>query len=327
MSLHISNSIAGGDDAQPVVSPNGEAAVDADKDAASSDDNKYNPMPEYLLPPPQQQNKKKATTKGSNPKLVLDRNFMCFLQPGTFNNQPFWKGWPPMYLIYEMDHFDANYQKQLHFNCSKTHNTRKQTTKATCASRLCNVDLDIPPEPSVSGILSSKQHELSRYVLEDILDCPVQSRCIVCIAIDVLDLEHGGYYAEKAKIIASELKQAGPDAKWWRMLGKKYLISQGKIDWSLHYSDIKMKSLGKHQFIDAFFRESGDIGIQFDGISMANYSVAWNYSCKQKHHAIWSSIDSRVLVHVSFLKNETASFTSYLALIRDQVFWQLTRLF
>jgi hypothetical protein len=46
------------------------------------------------------------------------------------------------------------------------------------------------------------------------LDCPVQSHFIVCIAIDGLDLEHGGYYAEKAKIIASELKQAGQDAVW-----------------------------------------------------------------------------------------------------------------
>ncbi len=100
------------------------------------------------------------------------------------------------------------------------------------------------------------------------MDCPVQSRFIVWIAIDGLDLEHGGYYAEKAKIIASEVK-AGLDAEWWRMLGKKYLMSQGKIDQSSHYSDIIMKTLSKcqRQFIDAFFRESGDIVIQFDGIS------------------------------------------------------------
>ncbi len=87
-SLHVSNSLAGGDNAQPVVSPDGEAAVDVDEDAASSDNDEYNPMPE-LLPPPPQRNKKKATTKGSDPKLVLDRNFMCFLRLGTFNNQPF----------------------------------------------------------------------------------------------------------------------------------------------------------------------------------------------------------------------------------------------
>jgi hypothetical protein len=86
-SLCISNSIAGGDDAQPIVSPNGEAAVDVDKDAESSDDDEYNLTPEYLLPSPPQRNKKKATTKGSNPKLVINWNFMCFLRPETFNNQ------------------------------------------------------------------------------------------------------------------------------------------------------------------------------------------------------------------------------------------------
>ncbi len=74
-SLHVSDSVAGGDDAQPVVSPNGESAVNVDEDA-SSDDDKYNPAPEYLLHPPPRRNKKKATTKGSNPKLVLDRNFL-----------------------------------------------------------------------------------------------------------------------------------------------------------------------------------------------------------------------------------------------------------
>jgi hypothetical protein len=267
MSLHVSNSIAGGDDAQPVKSPNGEAAVDVDEDTASSDDGEYNPTLEYLLPPPPQRNKKKATTKDSNPKLVLNRNFMCFLQPGTFNNQPFQKGQPPIDSISEMDCFDANYQKQLHFNFSEMQNTRKQTTEATRVSRLRKIDLDTSPEPSVSGVPSSKQHELSWYVLEDILDFPVQSCFIVCIALDGLDLERGGYYAEKSKIIASELKRAGLDAEWWRMSGKKYLISQGKIDQSLHYSDIKMKTLSKHQFIDSFFRESGDIAIQFDGIS------------------------------------------------------------
>jgi hypothetical protein len=36
---------------------------------------------------------------------------------------------------------------------------------------------------------------------------------------------------------------------------------------SSHYSDIKLKSLSKHQFIDAFFNENGDIAIQFEGIS------------------------------------------------------------
>ncbi len=48
-------------------------------DALWSDDDDYNPTPEYLIPPPQRWHKKKVNTKSSNPKIVLDRSFMCFL--------------------------------------------------------------------------------------------------------------------------------------------------------------------------------------------------------------------------------------------------------
>jgi hypothetical protein len=58
----------------------------------------------------------------------------------------------------------------------------------------------------------------------------VESRFIICIAVDKGDLEWGVHYAEKAKIIASDPKWAGLDSEWWRMSGKKYMIIQGKID-------------------------------------------------------------------------------------------------
>jgi len=55
----------------------------------------------------------------------------------------------------------------------------------THASRLRDDDLDALPEnTSTSAVISSKRQELSRYVLEDILDCPVGSRFIVCIAAE-----------------------------------------------------------------------------------------------------------------------------------------------
>jgi hypothetical protein len=173
-----------------------------------------------------------------------------------------------MYSIDEMDRYNTEYHRQLHFNFSETKNTQKQrqSTEATCASWLRDIDLDAQPE-QLALVLPSKQHELLLYVLEDILDCPVDSRFIVCIAVDRGDLEQGTYYAEKAKNVASDLKQAGLDAKWWRMSGKKYMVIQGKVDQSSHYSDIKLKSFSKHQFFDAFFNESGDIAIQFEGIS------------------------------------------------------------
>ncbi len=57
------------------------------------------------------------------------------------------------------------------------------------------------------SVLPSKQQKLLRYVLKDILDCPVDSCFIVCIAVDEGDLEQGTYYAEKAKIVASDLSR------------------------------------------------------------------------------------------------------------------------
>jgi hypothetical protein len=58
------------------------------------------------------------------------------------------------------------------------------------------------------------------------------------------------------------------------MSGKKYMIIQGKIDQSSHYSDIKLKSLSKCQFINAFFNKSGDIAMQFEGVS-TRLTIAW----------------------------------------------------
>jgi hypothetical protein len=51
-----------------------------------------------------------------------------------------------------MDRFDAEYCKQLDFIFSATRNTRnqRQSTKATCASQFCDIDLDAPPEQSMS---------------------------------------------------------------------------------------------------------------------------------------------------------------------------------
>ncbi len=53
------------------------------------------------------------------------------------------------------------------------------------------------------------------------------------------------------------------------------MVIQGKIDQSSHYSDIKMKSLSKHWFIDAFFNQSGDLAIWFENIS-TRLTIPWH---------------------------------------------------
>ena len=170
---------------------------DDDQCLDHSDDDDYNPTPVSKLNP--KPRPKKVSTKNSDSKLVLDRNFMCYLRPDTFNHEPLKRGKSDMYRIADMERFNADFRLQLHFSFSATRNSfkQKQSLDMNRASRICDVDLDaLPPENSTS-VLSSKREELSRYVLEDISDCPVGCRFIVCIAADNNnDDARGGYYAE-----------------------------------------------------------------------------------------------------------------------------------
>jgi hypothetical protein len=78
--------------------------------------------------------------------------------------------------------------------------------------------------------LSTKRHELSQFILEDILDCPINSHFIVCIAANGANLKHGDICTEKDSTIADKLKRAGLEIKLWRMTGQKYIVIQGKLD-------------------------------------------------------------------------------------------------
>jgi hypothetical protein len=126
----------------------------------------------YFSPPPS----RLPTQKKKEPKIVLDCTFMTFLCPSTFDNQLFQKDQPPKYTIKEIDAFNNNFRKKLHFNFLVTRMSQKQLESATAtqASRLCNVDLGVLLQDNTS-ILPTKRHKLSSYILEDILDCPVGS--------------------------------------------------------------------------------------------------------------------------------------------------------
>ncbi len=70
---------------------------DDDERLNDSDDEDYDPTPiSKLTPKPRP---KKVSTKNSDFKFVLDRNFMCYLCPDTFNHEPFRRGKTDMYGI------------------------------------------------------------------------------------------------------------------------------------------------------------------------------------------------------------------------------------
>jgi hypothetical protein len=125
------------------------------------------------------------------------------------------------------------------------------------------------------SILPMNQHELSHYILEDIFDCPVGSRFIVCIANDGANLERGEYYLDKAKTIANEVQRSKGNCEHWRMYERRYFIQQACLDRSSHYSEIKMKAVLQHQFVDTFTNEGGDFALQFDDMS-TRLTVPWH---------------------------------------------------
>jgi hypothetical protein len=83
-----------------------------------------------------------------------------------------------MYSTDDIDRFDADFKKQIHFNFSATQNNlkQKQSQEATCASRLRDIDLDVIQRDT--STLTTNRSDLSRYILEDVLDCPPGSQFI-----------------------------------------------------------------------------------------------------------------------------------------------------
>jgi hypothetical protein len=79
-----------------VVTPDGNCG-DADGDCgdAESDDEDYSPD---LVAPPKKQ-EKRVKKKPSDPKVILDRNFMTILRPETFRHEPFRKSSSKMYSV------------------------------------------------------------------------------------------------------------------------------------------------------------------------------------------------------------------------------------
>ena len=72
------------------------------------------------------------------------------------------------------------------------------------ASRLHDVDLDIVPTAFSHDTTDCQ--ELSRYVLEDVLACPVGCRVIICICVNAHRNPTKESYSDQAKCISDSRK-------------------------------------------------------------------------------------------------------------------------
>ena len=159
------------------------------------------------LPPP----KKKGG--GGDAKVILDSNVFTYLRPSTFDKDLFIRGHPIVYSEDEMVQFDANYQKQLSFNFCATRATRKKAAamQDARASLLRDIDLDVTP--TSFSLATTDRHELSRYILEDLLSHQVGCRFIVCIRESATGNPTEASYSDQAFHIVEQRKrnnQTGP---------------------------------------------------------------------------------------------------------------------
>ena len=83
----------------------------------------------------------------------------------------------------DISQFDTNYQKQLSFNFSATRVTQKKSAAMIDAREIRLRDVDLDVELISFSRDTIDRQELSRYIEEDLLSCPVGSRIIVCILL------------------------------------------------------------------------------------------------------------------------------------------------
>jgi hypothetical protein len=88
-----------------------------------------------------------------------------------------------VYTDDNIQQFNADYQKQLLFNFCATRASKKKSAmmNEARARRLCNINLEIIL--TTFSWYTTNRHELSSYVLDDVLMCPIGCRLIVCIHV------------------------------------------------------------------------------------------------------------------------------------------------
>jgi len=206
-----------------------------------------NYVPTPIVPQPPPKNKKKG-----DGKVVLDNNFFTYLRPSTFDKDLFIRGHPTVYSEEDMLQFDANFQKQLSFNFCATRATRKKTAlmQDSRASRLRDIDLDVAP--ASFSLATTDRHELSRYILEDLLSRQVGCRLIVCIRASTTGNPTEISYSDQALHLVQQRKNSGHTTETWRMAGAAYHVMQGTLVRATMHNELMSTKLSTSRFTVLF---------------------------------------------------------------------------
>ncbi len=107
-----------------------------------------------------------------------------------------------------------------------------------CARRLHDINLDIIPTTISHD--TTDWHELSRYVLEDVLTCPVGCCLIVCICVGANRNPTKRLYLDQAKQFADKRKELNISSEFWQMPGDHFVVMQGTINCATLFDELAL---------------------------------------------------------------------------------------
>ena len=116
--------------------------------------------------------------------------------------------------------------------------------------------------------------KLSRYVLEDLLNCKVDCWIIVCIQTGAQGNPTEASYSDQARSIALYRNDCGIATESWRMVGEIYHILQGTISGSSFCDKVMSDNLSESRPLHYFDTHRGDFGISFNETNQV-LSVPW----------------------------------------------------
>ena len=199
---------------------------------------------------------KKAKKKVNRPKkLVLDNSLLKFIRNDVFDHSQFRN--KEVYTRAEMDKFDRNYQTQLLFNFAQKRASKKRAlADEGRASRSASLD-DLDYNNAAFHVESTNFQELSRYILEDLLQCKVGDKFLLCLPAD-----SGSIHSIDLTAISKEqtLKNVGGDK--CKISGRDYYCLKVAMDYAPNHTEIGL-GMTEAQFGKMFEDRSGGFRVSF----------------------------------------------------------------
>jgi hypothetical protein len=134
------------------------------------------------------------------------------------------------------------------------------------ASRLREIDLDVTP--TLFSLATTDCHELSQYILEDLLSHQIGCPFIVCIRVSATGNPTEVSYSNQAMHIIQQRKHNGQTTKTWQMAGDAFHVMQGTLIQATLHNKLVSNKLSSSHFRKSFFNKDGDFGFLFKGCAM-----------------------------------------------------------